>query len=121
MPLALVVEILKELVSRNVAAGLDRAREPAIIELDVVFDAALAAEREANAPAVTSTCPSRNVVRPNDWLSSRVLVVTDADQRFLEKLDDGGEHFLAGEPRLRRSRDGARANRRRASAKPISR
>src|SRR5919204_916666 len=29
---------------------------------------------------------------------ARILFVSDADQRFLEQLDDGGEHLLAREP-----------------------
>ena len=49
--------------------------------------------------AVTSTCPSRIVVRPNERFCSRVLVVADADQRLLEQLHDRRQHLLARQPR----------------------
>ena len=62
------------------------------------------------------------VVSPNERFVARVLVVADADQRLLEQLHDGGEHFLARQSGLpAQARRGFRRMLGSACAKPIRR
>ena len=49
LPLAVLVDVLKQIVAGKIAALLHDAREAAIVQIDLVLDAALAAERERNA------------------------------------------------------------------------
>ena len=94
----------------QVAAALDDPGEPAVVEVDRVLLAALAAELEPDASIrSTSTWRSRSVVRPNELFCSRVLVVADADQRLLEQLDDRREHLLARQAGQRAGRARSRA------------
>ena len=63
--LAVLVDVLEQLVSRQVAAILDDAREPAVVDVGLVVLAALAAKtRDGCGCPRSSTCRSRNVVRP---------------------------------------------------------
>src|SRR6185436_21186689 len=69
----------------------------AIVKIDGVSDPGLAAELEANASAVDLGVlvahgrEADRVVRP------RVFLVADADQRFLEQLDDRRKDLLTGQ------------------------
>jgi uncharacterized linocin/CFP29 family protein len=44
VPLAVLIEVLKQVVTGEVAARFDRSRQAPIVELNVVFDTALPAE-----------------------------------------------------------------------------
>ena len=69
MGVAVVVEVLEELVAGDVAAGFDDAGEAAVGEVDGVLDAGLAFEVEGEAGALMSTWRRRRVVRPKEWFS----------------------------------------------------
>ena len=61
MPVTVLIEILEKLVTGEVSAVLDNAREPMIIDVGFMPDAVLAAEMWL--PSI-STCRSRKVVSP---------------------------------------------------------
>ena len=92
--------ILEQLLPRQIAARLDDAGEPAIVEVDLVLDAALAAERERHLAAahLDVAVPQRR--QAERTILAGVLVVADADQRLLEQLHDRREHFLLRQARL---------------------
>src|SRR5689334_25221946 len=52
LPFAGIVHVLKELIARKVATGLDDAREAGVVEIDSVRLAALAAKLEPHARPV---------------------------------------------------------------------
>ena len=105
LPLAVVVDVLEQLVARQVAAALDDARRAAVVG------------GRSRAP-----CRSCRGTRSGRWTpfdrrrggraassgrtscSARVLVVADADQRLLEQLHDRGEHLLARQAGAARGR-----------------
>ena len=91
---ALVVQILKELVAWQIAARLDHAREPAVVEIDLVLHAALASEREPHAAAadLDMRVPQRR--QAERLVLPRVFVVADPDERLLEQLDDRGQDLV---------------------------
>ena len=85
-----------------------------------MFDAALAAEDDFTLEPSIRTWPSRMVVKPYGWFARGVFVVAHADERLLEELHDGGEHFFARQARRRRfaccaAESAAARGRRRAS------
>ena len=85
MALAVLVEVLEELLPRQVLAALDDAREARVGDRDAVLDAALAAEAEAQRRAVDLHVPAAQRGEAEGVVLARVLVVADADQRPVEQ------------------------------------
>ncbi len=93
LALLLRVEILEQLVPRQVLAALDDARKPRILQRDAVLDAALAAEGEAQHLAVDAHVAPAQRGEAEGVVLARVLVVADADQRAVEQPHHGGEEL----------------------------
>src|SRR4029078_4513131 len=74
-------------------------RDAAIVELELVRDAALAAEDELHARAPDPDVAVAHRGQPVRTVRARVLVVGDADERLLEQPDDRGVHFRARQAR----------------------
>src|SRR5687767_3084119 len=112
MTCAVDIVVLKQVVARDISAGADDAREPTVIEGDLVFHTALAAEREVHSPAahVDVSIPQRRQAKRT--VLAGVLVVADADQRLLEKPDDERQYLFAFELLPPEIRAGAAADRR---------
>src|SRR4029077_10237884 len=81
--IAVVVEILKQLVARQVATAFDDARESAIVDVALVAVAALAAEAEMNVAAVDARMAITQCRQPEALVLPGVFVVTDAEQSQL--------------------------------------
>ena len=100
--LAVLVDVLEELLAGQVLHAAHDAREAAIGELDRVLDAALAAKAEPRAlEPRTRTCRSRSVVRPNDSFSRAYSSLPMRTQRRLEQAHHGRQHLLARQARAR--------------------
>ena len=95
MAVALVVEVLEQLVARQVAAILDDAREAAVAMPPFVPDAALAAKAEADVAAVDLGVPVAQGRQAEAVVGLRVFAVADAEQGQLEQPDDRRQHPLA--------------------------
>src|SRR5262245_2566716 len=111
------VEILKQLLSRQIATVLDDACEPAIADLDRVALPALAAELEVHLLAANANMPVAKRRQAERIIALRILLVADADQALLEQLDDGGKHFFARQACAREIGARTRADLRQRSSK----
>jgi hypothetical protein len=110
LPLAAGVDVLEQLVSRNVAAGFDDAREARVVEIDRVPDSALPAELEADGSARDFRVLIAHGRQTERFIVLRVLLVADTDERLLEQLHDGGEHLFSRKPAPAQILFGPRAN-----------
>src|SRR5207253_6848899 len=81
LALAERVEVLEELGAGKVAAALHDAGEPLVGEGDVVLDAALSAEAEAQRRSAHRDVPAPQRRQAERAVLARVLVVAYADQR----------------------------------------
>jgi hypothetical protein len=115
LPFTGFVDVLKQLVARQIAARLDDLRETAVLEIDGVTDAALAAELEAYVRAVDLRVLVAHGRQTEGMIVAGVLLVADADQRLLQQLHDGREDFLAWQPRFLQIGAGAAADARKLS------
>src|SRR5205823_3497276 len=77
------------------AARLDDGREPAVLEIDGVLDAALAAELESQLRPGNLCVLVAHGGQTERPVLPRVFFIADADQCFLEQLYDRCEHLLA--------------------------
>src|SRR5262249_38611209 len=91
LALARLVDVLEQLLSRQILALLHDARELAVGDRDGVLDAALAAEGEVELPALHLDVPPAQRGEAEGTVLARVLVVADADQRLVEQRHDGRE------------------------------
>ena len=96
MGVAVVVEVLEELVAGDVAAGFDDAGEAAVGEVDGVLDAGFAFEVEGEAGAVDVDVAAAEGGEAEGVVFAGVGFVADADEGGFEEADDGGENFFAG-------------------------
>ena len=97
MGVAVVVEVVEELVAGDVAAGFDDAGEAAVGEVDGVLDAGLAFEVEGEAGAVDVDVAAAEGGEAEGVVFAGVGFVADADEGGFEEADDGGENFFARE------------------------
>ncbi len=97
--LALVVEILKQFLPRQLAAPFDEPGQPLVGQLDAPHLSRLAAEVKANRrPANLGVL----IVQRGEAvgaIGARVFFVTHADQRVLEQEHDDRQDFVARQPR----------------------
>jgi len=95
LSLALVVDILKQLLTGQLLALADDARQPAVVEHQLLHPAALALEREERAAVLQELHVTIAQCRePVGLVRPRVLFVADAQQRVVEQPHDGGKHFV---------------------------
>jgi hypothetical protein len=73
--------------------------EPRIVQGDVVRDTALASKLKVNTRAIHLGVAIAHGRQTERVVVASILVATNADQRFLEELDDGGQHLLAWQAR----------------------
>ncbi len=95
-----LVQVLEELLSRQIAACVDDRRQPPVLEVDLVLDAVLAAEVEADRRAANLDVLVVHRRQPERMVVAGVLLVADANQRRLQQLDRGREHLLARQAAL---------------------
>src|SRR5574341_1819177 len=99
LPLPISVDILKQLVPRQLLASTDHARQSTVRESDGMALAPLAAELEPQARAVHGDVLGAEGGQPIRMVLPDVLRVTDPDQRRLEQAEDRGEHLFSGQTR----------------------
>jgi hypothetical protein len=97
--IAVVVEILKQLVARQVATAFDDARESAIVDIALVAISAFAAEAEMNVAALNARMAIAQCRQPEALVLLGVFVVADAEQSQLHHAYNGSQHALARQPR----------------------
>src|SRR4051794_8356712 len=95
--LALVVrvEVLEQLVPRQVLAALDDARKARLLERDAVLDAALAAKSKGKTLAVDAHVPAAQRGEAEGLVLARVLVVAHADERAIQQPHHRGKELAA--------------------------
>ena len=92
---AVVVEILEELVAGDVDAALDDVGEAAVVEIDGVVDAAFALEAEGDVRAVDFDVLVAHGGEAVGVVLAGVLFVADTDERGFHEADEGGEDLFA--------------------------
>ena len=98
---AAFIAILQQLLARQILAGADDFGDPAVLDLCRPFLAALADEMKAHFGAVDLDMA---VLQRGQAIASvlfGVIVVTDPDQRLVEKIDNSGDDLLARQTRQR--------------------
>ena len=94
---ALAVEVLEELVAREVFAAADDFGEAAVVEVDGVVDAALALKGKGDVGAFDFDVLGAHGGEAVGLVFAGVLDVADADEGSFHEADDGGEDLFAGE------------------------
>src|SRR5437867_858576 len=92
--LALVVDVLEELVTGQLLTVTDHTGQPSIREVDSMTLPSLAAELEAQRGTLNGDVLGAQRREPIGMVLSRVLFVPDSDQRGLEQTDDRGQHLF---------------------------
>src|ERR1051326_4864490 len=93
--MAVIVDILEELVPRQIPAALDEPRQTSIADPALVPHPAFAAKRETYRIASDGGMPIAQRGQPKAVVGLRIFAVADAKERELEQSDDSGEHALA--------------------------
>src|SRR5258707_7018920 len=95
MALAGIVEVLEQLVSRQVTTRFDDTREPRVVDVAIVAEPALAAETKPNvaAPDVGMAIAQRRQTKA--VVRSGVFVVADPKQGLLQQPHDRRQHSPA--------------------------
>ena len=91
----LLVQVLKQFIAGQVAAVLDDARQPAVIDVRFVPDAVFAAEIQMDAAAVDLDMPIAQSSQTIALVSLGVFGVANAKQGCLHQAHDRGEHPLS--------------------------
>src|SRR5258705_11273218 len=110
------VDVLEQLVPRNLLTSAHDGGELAVLELDAVLFARLAPKVEPHPRAADVDVVLAQRGEAVRTILARVLVVADADERQVEESNDGGEHLLAWKPGAREVGLDARADRRKRFA-----
>src|SRR5262249_27459223 len=95
-----LIEVLEELLTGQLAALLDDACEPAIVDADRMPNTALAAKLEPQRGATHLHVAVAACRQPERSILSSVLLVADTNEALLEQLHDGREHLAPRQPRL---------------------
>src|SRR5688572_5198233 len=103
-----IVDVLKQLLARQVAAVFHDLRQPPVVDADGVPLAALAAKLEPQRRAAHGDMIVLQRRQPERPVRLDVFLVADADAAALEQLHDGGEDLLAGQAWFRQICGGAR-------------
>src|SRR4029077_20376713 len=92
VPVAVIVEILEQLVAREIATTFADARKPANVDVALVAIAALAAEAEMNTIAVDADMAIAQRGHPKAFVFPSVFTVADGEQRQFHHAHDSGQH-----------------------------
>ncbi len=95
LPLAGFVDVLEELVARQLLTAPHDGGHAPVVDVDGVELAALPAELEAQALAANTDVAAPERRQPVGAVVARVLRVPDPDERGLQEVNDGREHLLA--------------------------
>src|SRR5438105_6969783 len=95
MPLAVLVEILEQLVAGKVAASLDDAGEPGIVDVALATQAAFAAKAEMDMAAFDRDMAVAQGGQSIALVVSGVFAVADPEQSQLQQPHDGRQNLLA--------------------------
>src|SRR3546814_18981175 len=93
--LALLVDVLEQLLTGDVLARLDDPREPPVAQFDLLALAALRPKLEDQFRAVDVDMPVPPRGQAEGAVVAGVFVVADADQRRIEQANDRGEDLFA--------------------------
>ena len=107
-----VVQVLEELLARQVAACTNDAGEPAVVETDFVTLAALASKLKADRRPCDIYVAVAQRGQTKGAICARVFIVADADEGALEQLHDARQDPGAAEAGLCEIGRGPGANRR---------
>ncbi len=88
------VEILKQLLARQILAFPDDPGEARVVNAYLVNDAGLAAKVEIQLRAGNFHVPVFHRRQSDGAVLLGVFLVADTDQRLLQKCDNGGKHLL---------------------------
>src|SRR5256886_11878847 len=94
LDLAVAVDALEELLSRDFEEPLDDSRHPAVVQFDRVLLPTLTPEGEADLGADDVDVPVAQRRQPVGAVLLSVLVIPDADSGVFKQADDGREHLL---------------------------
>jgi hypothetical protein len=94
MPFAGFVEILKQFVARQVAAGFDNARQTRVVDIAFVARPAFAPKAKPDVVPLNLCMPIAQSGQTKALVGSCVFVVADAKEGEFEKPDDRREHSL---------------------------
>src|SRR5438132_5061173 len=94
LDLAVAVDALEELLSRDFEEPLDDSRHPAVVQFDRVLLPTLTPEGEADLGADDVDVPVAQRRQPVGAVLLSVLVIPDADSGVFQQADDGREHLL---------------------------
>jgi len=94
---AVVVEVLEELVAGEVEAALDDVGEATVLDVDGVVDAGFSLEVEGDGAAVDVDVAVVQGGEAVGVVFAGIFFVADADAGGLHEADDGAEDLFAGE------------------------
>ncbi len=97
MGLTVGINILKQLIARQVLAAADDASKPCIAQVNGMILAALAAKVEVRGFALNVYVLVVQGSQAERLVFSRIGFVADADMGFFQEAHDGGQHLLAGQ------------------------
>ena len=95
MPLAVVADILKKFVARQIAAVLDDTGEPAVVDVGFVALAALAAKADVDTAAVDRDMAIAQRGQAEALVRLGVFGVADADKRHFHQANDRRQNLFA--------------------------
>ncbi len=98
---ASLVDVLKQLVTRQVLAFSDDSRQPAVGEFHGVILPALAAELEVEFGAFNAHVAIAHCGEAEGFVIPCVLVIANANKSSFQEADHGGQHFLFGQSAAR--------------------
>src|SRR5262249_24797279 len=113
---AVVADVREELPSRELPALPHDGRDAPVREIDLVHDAALAAEAKADTAGRDRRVAPAERREPVGSVRARILLVPDPHPRLVEQADDGGDDLHPREPLAREVRGHAAPDRRQAAA-----
>ena len=99
MRLAVLADVLEQLLAGQLLAAPDHACQPPIPQPDLVLAAGLAAEPEADRRAGHARVAGLEGRQAERAVEPRVLVVADPDERRLQEPDDRRQDLLARQTR----------------------
>jgi hypothetical protein len=95
--LAGLVDVLEQPLARQIAAALDDAGEPGVLNPRTIRLAALAAKAELDGPFLDARMPIEQGREAVGTIGLGVAIVSDANARLLEDAHHGREHLLLGQ------------------------
>ncbi len=93
--LAVMVDVFKKLLPRQMLTGRDDFRKNRIIEVDVMIDARFSAELKMNMLAMNFNVRVADRGEAERIIVAGVFLIADADERFFEELHERGKNFFA--------------------------